>query len=81
MSVVNDGADGGVSQPGQSELSAGRSAGRLAASERSNHRPGDHRGHSMASRQVRNRALLLTLLALGFYLGFIALTLYRSHHG
>ena len=29
---------------------------------------------------IRVRALLLTSLALAFYFGFIALTLYRSHH-
>ena len=29
---------------------------------------------------IRARALLLTSLALAFYLGFIALTFYRSHH-
>jgi hypothetical protein len=30
--------------------------------------------------RIRNRALLLTSLALAFYVGFIALTFYRSHH-
>jgi uncharacterized membrane protein (DUF485 family) len=29
---------------------------------------------------VRTRALLLTSLAFAFYFGFIALTVYRSHH-
>jgi hypothetical protein len=29
--------------------------------------------------RIRTRALLLTTLALAFYLGFIALTIYRSH--
>ncbi len=29
---------------------------------------------------VRTGALLLASLAFAFYLGFIALTLYRSHH-
>jgi uncharacterized membrane protein (DUF485 family) len=33
-----------------------------------------------ARARVRNRALLLTSLALAFYFGFIALTFYRSHH-
>jgi len=30
--------------------------------------------------RVRTRALLLTSLAFAFYFGFIALTIYRSHH-
>lgn len=30
--------------------------------------------------RIRIRALLLMSLALAFYFGFIALTLYRSHH-
>ncbi|HWJ37042.1 MAG TPA: hypothetical protein VNR70_17375 [Steroidobacteraceae bacterium] len=30
--------------------------------------------------RIRNRALVLTSLALAFYFGFIALTFYRSHH-
>jgi uncharacterized membrane protein (DUF485 family) len=30
--------------------------------------------------RIRARALLLTTLALTFYLGFIALTMYRRHH-
>jgi hypothetical protein len=30
--------------------------------------------------RVRLRALLLCSLALAFYFGFIALTVYRSHH-
>ncbi len=29
---------------------------------------------------IRTRVLLLTSLALAFYLGFIALTFYRGHH-
>lgn len=29
---------------------------------------------------IRNRALILTSLALAFYFGFIAITFYRSHH-
>lgn len=36
---------------------------------------------SSANRRIRNRALLLTSLALAFYFGFIAVTLFRSHHG
>ncbi len=31
-------------------------------------------------RRIRNSALILTSLALAFYFGFIALTIYRSHH-
>jgi hypothetical protein len=38
-------------------------------------------GPSSANRRIRNRALLLTSLALAFYFGFIAVTLLRSHHG
>jgi hypothetical protein len=34
----------------------------------------------LPNRRNRNRALVLTSLALAFYFGFIALTLYRSHH-
>jgi len=42
-------------------------------------------GHGGAERsdtrtRIRVRVFLLTSLALGFYLGFIALTFYRSHH-
>ena len=33
-----------------------------------------------ARMRIRARALLLGTLALAFYLGFIALTFYRSHH-
>jgi hypothetical protein len=33
-----------------------------------------------ASRRVRNSALALGAVALGFYLGFIVLLVYRSHH-
>jgi hypothetical protein len=33
-----------------------------------------------AGRRVRNSALSLGALALGFYLGFIVLLIYRSHH-
>jgi uncharacterized membrane protein (DUF485 family) len=33
-----------------------------------------------ARARIRNRALVLTSLALAFYIGFIALTFYRSHH-
>ncbi len=29
---------------------------------------------------IRTRVLLLASLALAFYVGFIALTFYRSHH-
>jgi hypothetical protein len=32
-------------------------------------------------RGVRTSALLLTTLALGFYVAFIALTIYRNRHG
>jgi uncharacterized membrane protein (DUF485 family) len=31
-------------------------------------------------RQIRRSALVLTALALAFYVGFIAITIYRSHH-
>jgi hypothetical protein len=31
-------------------------------------------------RRIRNKALILMALALAFYFGFIAITLYRSHH-
>jgi hypothetical protein len=37
-------------------------------------------GGRLPNRRNRNRALLLTSLALAFYFGFIALTFYRSHH-
>lgn len=40
--------------------------------------PEDERRH--ARMRIRTRALLLGSLALAFYLGFIALTFYRSHH-
>ena len=33
-----------------------------------------------ATRRVRNLALALMSLALAFYFGFIAITIYRSHH-
>ncbi len=33
-----------------------------------------------ARRRIRNTALGLTTLALAFYLGFIALLVFRSHH-
>ena len=33
-----------------------------------------------ARRRVRNGALSLACLALAFYLGFIVLLVYRSHH-
>jgi hypothetical protein len=37
---------------------------------------------SGASRRgVRTSALLLTTLALGFYVAFIAMTIYRNRHG
>jgi uncharacterized membrane protein (DUF485 family) len=32
-------------------------------------------------RRIRRRALLLMSLALAFYFGFIAIAVYRSHHG
>jgi hypothetical protein len=32
------------------------------------------------NRRLRNSALSLGALALGFYLGFIILLIYRSHH-
>ncbi len=35
---------------------------------------------SPPSRRVRNLALALMSLALAFYFGFIAITIYRSHH-
>ncbi len=35
---------------------------------------------SPTSRRVRNLALALMSLALAFYFGFIAITIYRSHH-
>jgi hypothetical protein len=31
-------------------------------------------------RRIRKSALILTALALVFYFGFIAITIYRSHH-
>jgi hypothetical protein len=34
----------------------------------------------VANRRIRNSALALMSLALAFYLGFIAITIYRSHH-
>ena len=30
--------------------------------------------------RIRNRVVVLTSLALAFYIGFIALTFYRGHH-
>ena len=33
------------------------------------------------TRRTRILALALTSLALAFYFGFIAITIYRSHHG
>jgi hypothetical protein len=33
-----------------------------------------------SNRRIRNAALALMSLALAFYLGFIAITVYRSHH-
>ncbi len=47
------------------------------------HGAGGHRraGQGPLKRGIRSRALLLTSLALAFYFGFIALTLFRSHHG
>jgi len=33
-----------------------------------------------AKRRVRNSALRLMTLALAFYVAFIAITVYRSHH-
>jgi hypothetical protein len=35
---------------------------------------------SAAKRRIRNSALGLMSLALAFYLGFIALLVFRSHH-
>lgn len=32
------------------------------------------------NRRIRNTALALGAVALGFYLAFIALLIYRSHH-
>jgi hypothetical protein len=32
------------------------------------------------NRRIRNAALALMSLALAFYFGFIAITVYRSHH-
>ena len=32
------------------------------------------------NRRIRKRALALMSLALAFYFGFIAITIYRSHH-
>jgi hypothetical protein len=32
------------------------------------------------NRRIRNSALALMSLALAFYFGFIAITVYRSHH-
>jgi hypothetical protein len=32
------------------------------------------------NRRIRNTALALGALAVGFYLGFIVLLMYRSHH-
>jgi hypothetical protein len=40
--------------------------------------PSDER--HQARMRIRTRALLLGSLALAFYLAFIALTFYRSHH-
>jgi hypothetical protein len=43
--------------------------------------PGSTPGERHDTRtRIRNRALVLTSLALTFYIGFIALTFYRSHH-
>ena len=35
---------------------------------------------TQAKRRIRNGALALMSLALAFYVGFIALVIYRSHH-
>jgi len=41
---------------------------------------GPRGGEQLGARgRIRTRALLLTTLALAFYFGFIALTIYRSH--
>ncbi len=37
-------------------------------------------GGSPPNRRIRNLALALMSLALAFYFGFIAITVYRSHH-
>jgi hypothetical protein len=37
-------------------------------------------GTSQARRRIRSRALVLMTVALAFYFGFIALSIYRSHH-
>jgi hypothetical protein len=39
-----------------------------------------HDARRHARMRIRTRALLLGSLALVFYVGFIALTFYRSHH-
>jgi uncharacterized membrane protein (DUF485 family) len=31
-------------------------------------------------RRIKSRALILTSVALAFYFGFIALSIYRGHH-
>jgi len=41
--------------------------------------PGAAAGAS-GNRRIRNAALALMSLALAFYFGFIAITIYRSHH-
>lgn len=33
-----------------------------------------------SKRRIRSTALALSSLALGFYVAFIALTIYRNHH-
>jgi hypothetical protein len=66
MSAVNEGAPAGE---------------RLGVELRRDRVPGVQLpGGRLPNRRNRNRALLLTSLALAFYFGFIALTFYRSHH-
>ena len=81
MSVVNEGVpvDSRASDTG---FSGGRHPGGRLPGDRTSdgRRPSDRRAGRLTNRQVRTRALLLTSLALAFYFGFIALTLYRSHH-
>ncbi len=69
MSVANESAPVG-----------GHAGDALPGERHSGRRPSERHGDLPAHRRVRTRALLLTSLALAFYFGFIALTLYRSHH-
>ena len=82
MSAVG-GAPAGGGGRGVTDHETARGADQgLAQARVAGHGAGGRRaGHGPLKRGIRSRALLLTSLALAFYFGFIALTLFRSHHG